>query len=181
MTGLKGNFNGIIVCLFEILVGILLLIDPVAFTTGIISVAGIILLIVGVISIFKYFKSDAKLAALGQYLAKGLMALLAGLFCIFNSGWFIATFPVLTIIYGALVLVEGLVKTQLVVDMIRMKKKKWGFALVSAVLSIVCAYIILDNPFASVAALWMFTGIVLIAEAIIDIVTMIISGSKIQG
>lgn len=178
MKGLKENFNGIIFCLFEVLVGVLLLINPVAFTAGIITVAGIILLIVGIISVFKYFKSDAMEAAIGQYLVKGLVALAAGLFCIFNSGWFIATFPILTIIYGVVVLVAGLGKIQIVVDMIRVKSKKWGFALVSAALSLICAYIILDNPFASVGALWMFTGVVLITEAIIDVVTMIIKDNK---
>lgn len=99
-------------------------------------------------------------------------------FCVFYSHWFIATFPVLTIVYGIVVLVAGVGKVQVATDMIRLKNKKWIIALISAIVSIVCAAVILNNPFASVAALWMFTGVVLIAEAIMDIVTLIVSGGK---
>lgn len=178
MNSLKNNISGIIVCMFEILAGILLIINPVAFTTGIITAAGMIMLIIGLISIVTYFKSDIMEAATGRYLMKGIVALLAGAFCIFNSHWFIVTFPVLTIIYGVVVLIAGIGKIQITVDMIRLKNRKWFLGLVSALISIMCAIVILNNPFASVAALWMFTGIVLIAEAVMDVVTIIISGGN---
>lgn len=178
MFGLKNNVNGIIVCLFEILVGILLLINPVAFTVGIITVAGIVLVVLGLINTVTYFRCSALAAARGQFLMKGILSMLAGFFCIFDSQWFIATFPLLTIVYGLVILVSGMSKVQLTADMIRMKIKRWGFVAVSAVISILCAAVILGNPFASTSALWMFTGAVLIFEAIIDIVTMIIKGSN---
>lgn len=178
MSSLKGNIGGVILCLLEILAGVLLLVNPVAFTAGIITAAGVVLLVIGVISVLKYFRSDAVTAATGQYLLKGLIYLLAGAFCIFNTNWFIATFPVITIIYGIVILIAGLGKIQITADMIRAKNKKWGFGLISAALSIICAFVILGNPFASVGVLWMFTGTALIAEAIVDIVTMIVRGSK---
>ncbi len=173
---MKNTLNGIVLCLFEIVVGILLLINPISFTTGIITVAGVVLIILGVISIIKYFKTEAKQAAVGQYLMKGLVSLLAGTFCTFNSHWFIATFPVLTILYGVVVLVTGLGKIQLTVDMIRMKSKKIFLAIISAVISIACGVVILNNPFTSTAVLWMFTGITLLVEAVIDFITLIVSG-----
>lgn len=172
------SINGILLCLFEIVVGILLLINPVGFTTGIITIAGIVLLLTGIISIFKYFKTDSDEAATAQYLAKGLIALASGAFCAFKSQWFIVTFPVLTIIYGVVVLLTGFGKIQLTVDMIRRKNKKWFLALISSVLSLACATVILNNPFSSTAVLWMFTGITLIVEAIVDIVTLIVSGKE---
>ncbi len=176
MKSMKQNANGIVLCLFEILVGILLLINPIGFTSGIIITAGIVLLVIGIISIVKYFKTDAQKAASGQMLVKGLAALLAGGFCVFESHWFIVTFPVLTIIYGIVTLVTGLGKVQLTVDLLRRKNKKWFFAAISAVVSIICAVVIIRSPFASTAVLWMFTGISLIVEAVLDVITLIVTG-----
>ena len=177
MKNLKSSLNGVLLCLFEIVVGVLLLINPIGFTTGIITTAGIVLLIVGLISVIKYFRIEAKEAATGQYLMKGLVELLFGVFCIFKSHWFIATFPALTLIYGVVVLLTGLGKVQMTFDMIRAKNKKWLFAAISAALSLVCAVVILNNPFTSMSILWMFTGITLIVEAIFDIIALVVSRS----
>lgn len=163
---------GIILCLFEVLVGILLLIDPIAFTSGILIAGGIILLVVGVVCLVRYFRADAVEAALSQSLTKSLVLLAAGLFLILKYTWFIATFPVLTILYGVAILVSGLGKIQFTVDMLRMKNKKWFWGAVSAVLSLVCAVVILSSPFASTIVLWKFTGIALIVEAVFDAVAL---------
>ncbi|MGN0665593.1 MAG: HdeD family acid-resistance protein [Huintestinicola sp.] len=175
MNNIKNNINGIIFCIFEIIVGILLLINPIAFNTGIITIAGVVMLIAGLISVIKYFRTEADEAAVGQYLTKGLVALLVGVFCCFKSHWLIVTFPAVTIIYGLVVLVSGLGKIQLTCDLIRVKNKKWFLGAISALLSIICAVVILSNPFTSTTVLWMFTGIIMIVESIIDIITLIVS------
>lgn len=169
----RENGSSIFLCLFEVVVGILLLINPVSFTSGIIIAAGIALLCIGLTSIIKYFKADAEEAALSQSLLQGLVALLAGGFCAFNSHWFVVTFPVLTIIYGIVILVTGLGKVQMAVDLLRAKRKKWFIAAISAVISIACGVVILNSPFSSTAILWVFTGISLIVEAVVDIVALI--------
>lgn len=176
MKSLKQNANSIFLCLFELLVGVLLLIDPVGFTSGIIVAAGIVLLVLGLIKVIKYFRADMQEAAAGQLLVKGLVSLLFGCFCVFRSQWFIATFPLLTIIYGVATLVAGLGKVQLCVDLLRRKNKKWFLAAISAVVSIVLAVVIIRSPFASTAVLWTFTGISLIVEAVLDVITLIVSG-----
>lgn len=178
MKSLKNNLSSLVLCLFEVVVGILLFINPIGFTKGIITAAGIALVVVGLISVIKYFKAKPEEAATGQYLMKGLISLLAGVFCAFKSHWFIATFPALTLIYGVVVLITGLGKIQLSVDMIRKKRKKWFLALISAVISIVCSIVILNNPFASTNVLWMFIGISLIVEAVFDLLTFIVSSKK---
>lgn len=169
----KTGAGGLLMSLVEIVVGILLLIDPVGFTSGIINVMGIVLSIMGLAQIVQYFRSDAAEAAKKGSLAKGLFSVGFGLFCVFRSQWFIATFPVITILYGVVTLVTGVIKLQQSVDMIRAKSKYWIIALISAVLSLGFAVLIICNPFASTAVLWTFIGITLIIEAIIDVVTFI--------
>ena len=63
MKFLKNHFAGIGMFLLEILVGVLLLINPVGFTSGIIIGAGLVLLLVGIVCIIKYFRAEPQEAA----------------------------------------------------------------------------------------------------------------------
>lgn len=105
-------------------------------------------------------------------LVKGLVAVLAGAFCAFWTEWFIITFPVLTIICGVVILITGMGKIQLTVDMIRLKSKKWFWAAINAAISVICAVVILRAPFASTAVLWIFTGATLMVEGVFDLITI---------
>lgn len=175
MKALKEHLSPIVFAIFELVVGILLMINPVNFTVGIITAAGVAMILYGVASVVKYFRTDVKSGIFGQTLAQGLGLMLLGGFCALKSEWFIATFPVLTMIYGVVTLFGGLSKIQLTIDLLRQKNKKWFWAAISAVVSIVCAIIILDSPFTTTAVLWMFTGISLIVEGVFDFITVIVS------
>ena len=174
MSKLNRNMGNLLMCIAEALMGVLLLIDPLGFTSGIITVLGVILTLLGVKELIAYFKADAASAAAGGGLAKGLMFTVLGVFCIFKSEWFIVTFPILTVFYGILTLVGGISKIQWAVDMFRQKQKYWYIEVLGAVLTIVFAVLILTNPFASTAILWTFIGISLIAEAIVDILAFVL-------
>lgn len=169
-----------VLSLFEIFVGILLLVDPVTFTSGIIMVLGAILLFVGLICVFKYFRAEAAAAALEQNLLKGLVALAAGAFCVFGNSYIVNIFPLLTTVYGAIILITGLVKIQKTVDMLRLKKTKWYFTAISAGITVVCAALILFNPFDATEWVWRFIGITLIIEALIDAVAAMFGGKDRQ-
>lgn len=173
MKKLKENGSSIVICLFELVVGILLMINPVGFTSAIIMVAGAVLMLSGLASIVQYFRTDARAAAADKNMMKGLLLLLLGGFCAFRSNWFIVTFPVLSMIYGVVILLTGLGKVQLAVDMLRMKNKYWFWAAINAAVSIICAIVVLNAPFASATVLWIFTGASMIAEAVIDVVTLV--------
>lgn len=174
----KENTNGFIVCLFEIIVGILLLVNPIGFTSGIIVAAGILLCLLGLRSVIKYFRTNINEAVKSQLLFKGAVFLITGLFCAVKSDWFVATFPLLTVLYGIIILLAALIKLQNTVNMIRLKKKKWYISAVGAVASAVCSVIIMFNPFSSTAVLWLFTGITLIAEAFVDVISLLINGKE---
>lgn len=166
----KRSLGGVAMSLVELIIGILLLVDPVGFTSGIIVAFGVVLMLMGVGSIIKYFRTEPEEAAVKQSLVKGLIELLSGAFCAFHSHWFIATFPVLTLVYGLGILITGLTKLQWTVDIIRMKRSRWFLAAISAAVSILCGIVIITSPFSTTAVLWMFTGISLIVEAVFDMI-----------
>ena len=178
MKTLRENFNGMVICLFELVIGILLLINPIGFTTGIIMTGGGLLILSGLVNCIRYFRAEVREAARGQYLTKGLVAVIAGVFCIYNTEWFLVTFSAVTVIYGVVVLLASVEKIQLCLDMLRLKKKKWYLAAISAVISLVCAVLILKNPFSSSAIIWIISGVSLILEAFFDLFTLVVNWKR---
>lgn len=174
MKNLKENGINYLLCLFELVVGVLLLINPVMFTTGIIMATGVLLIVKALTYITRYFRTDPTEAINGQLLTKALIALAIGFFCIFKTDWFLSTFPVLTMLFGVIILFTGFSKIQLAVDMLRLKRGKWHWAAINAGVSILCAAAVILNPFSSTSVLWIFTGCSLILEAVIDVVTWIV-------
>ena len=172
------TLSTVLTAAFEALVCVLLMVNPVGFTSGILIAAGAALGVWGLKTLIVYFFQKPEEAAASHGLLNGLVCLLLGLFLVFKFDWILATFPVLTTVYGVAVLLTGLSKLQTAVNLLRLKKGRWYLAMIGAALSLGCAAVVLMNPFGTTAALWMFTGISLIVEAVLDLVTAVFYKSK---
>lgn len=178
MKTLVKKTGGILYSLLQAIVGILLLIDPMGLTSGILVTFGVVLTVMGVVSIVNYFRTPIETASNEQYLMKGLLSVLVGCFCIFCTEWLVVTLPLLSIIYGVIMLLAGLTKVQLTFDALRKKDGKWFLGLISAAISIVCAVVVLTNPFTTTAVLWVFTGVAMIVDAVFDVFAVLFGGKK---
>lgn len=178
MKTLFQKTGGILYSLLQVVVGILLLIDPIGLTSGILITFGVVLTVMGVVLTVNYFRTPIEIASKEQPLMKGLLSVLVGCFCIFGTEWLIATLPLLSVVYGVIMLIIGLGKVQLTFDTFRKKEGKWFLVLISAVISIVCAAVVLNNPFTTTAVLWMFTGISMIVDAVFDVFAVLFSGKR---
>ena len=150
MKFLKQNSVNLLISLCELIIGILLLIDPTGFSNGIIIAFGAACLAFGVVQIVFYWKKPLAEAISRFYLMKGLISISVGLFCICFSHWFLETFKLLSFLYGILLLISGFYKVQWSIDLLRQKEKRWWLAAVSAGLSILFSLIIIGNPFSTV-------------------------------
>lgn len=168
--------ENLLIGIAEIIIGILLLIDPIGFTSGIIIALGAVFACLGVFSLINYFRTAPDIASEKHGLTKGLLYTALGLFCMLRSEWFIITFPLLTVLYGILTLAAGIGKIQWAVDMLRTKQKYWFVAVIGAALTIIFAILILTNPFSSTAILWTFIAVTLIVESVVDIIAYILGG-----
>lgn len=164
------KFSKLILALCELILGIILLVNPVKFTNLIIIAVGILLLVYGLLSTVRYFKLSPAQASQGQALTQGILSIVGGIFCVLKSNWFIATFPLLTVIYGVITLITGISKIQWTVDLVRTKAPKWFWAAISAVITLICSIVILCNPFSSTVIIWNFIAITLIIEAVFDVI-----------
>ncbi|MCD8341191.1 MAG: DUF308 domain-containing protein [Clostridiales bacterium] len=178
MKTCKENLSNLIMSLCELVIGILLLLDPIGYTTGVIAVVGVVLTALGIISAVSHFRLPPEEAARGYQLTVGLIEIAGGLFCVFCSDWFISAFPVLTLLYGVVLLVTGFVKVQWVVDLARMKRRQWFLPLIEAALAFLGAVILFRNPLTSSSFLWGYAAVTLIAEAVMDIVTVFFRGNR---
>ncbi|MDO5422173.1 MAG: DUF308 domain-containing protein [Eubacteriales bacterium] len=175
---MKEKSSIIIMSLAEILVGILLLVNPVGLTTWILMAFGIGLILFGAYNIIQYFRLPAGEAAMKKSLAAGILAVLIGLWFVLRNDWLIALFPLLTTLYGVGVLVNGVLKIQWAADMVRLKRGQWVWMALSAAVTLICAAVILAHPFSTTAALWIFIGISMIVEAVIDIMVVLFKKGK---
>ena len=175
MTKSNRTIMNLIICISEILIGVLLLIDPVGFTSAVLMILGIALMILGAWKTVSYFRTSPEAAAQNGGLVVGIVCVLLGAFCVFRWEWFLVTFPVLTIVYGVITLINGINKVQWAVDLLRLKQRFWFVSLIGAALTLVFGILILTNPFTTTAILWTFIAVTLIAEAAMDIVTFILA------
>lgn len=173
LQSLKEATGGLLGSLCEIVIGVLLLVNPTLFTSTIIIIVGCVLLLMGLAGIVSYFRTEPAQAAKEQSFVKGLLLAIVGVFCAARSDWFIATFPVITKLYGVAILAVGVSKVQWTLDSVRMKKDNWLWQALSAAVTLVCAGVILANPFGTVKVLWIFIGVSLIVEAVVDILAVL--------
>ncbi len=172
------DFRPLIYCICELAVGVLLLIDPIAFTSAIVRILGIVLCVFGVLNIMNYFRLAPEMGSMSMSFTKGLVQVIAGVFCIFRPEWIANAFPLLAVAYGLVILVVGLVKLQWSVDALRIGSLYWFIPGIGGLTSVIFAVVIIFNPFTTTAVLWIFAGVSLIVEAVIDAVSTIMSNKK---
>lgn len=178
MKKLDKQIKSMILCIAELLIGMLLLIKPVGFTSVIIIGAGLGLMIKGLMDVVRYFRTSAKEASLQEGLSNGLICLLVGAFCAFQSQWLMQAVSFSGIIYAVLIMLLGVEKIQNTVDARRLGRKSWFYPAISAVIAIASVITIFINPFIVERNLLIFAGSVLIAEMVLDVVSMVMSSKE---
>ena len=170
---IKDDAGNVAASLGEMIVGILLLVNPSRFTSGIIIAFGALTALAGAYFTARYFMTEPRQASKEMLFGKGLLFLCAGLFCVLGHRMILLTFPALTVLYGALLLLIGLFKAQKAVDMVRMHGARWYFPAIGAALAVAAAVLIFINPFESALLLWIIIGLSLIGEAALDLVSLV--------
>lgn len=176
MKSLKHNLPLTLFVLLELAVGLLLLVNPEAFTVTIITLGGIVLQVIGALFLYRYFteKKQYNINDKGV-LYLGIVFVLVGLLAAVFSHWILGLFTVVAWVYGLFLVLSGAYKVKAYLDAKKEKQTYASIALVSAVLSIILGIIILLNPFTSTKFLWVFTGLSLVVEALIDLYTLWLS------
>ena len=175
MKNYKKNAKNIFICLFELIIGLLVAINSTGFDKAVIVMAGIGLILAGLLQVIRYYRAEPQAAAHKNYLMKGLLLLSSGCFCAFRTNWFINVLPSFSFLLGVGIFVIGLTKIQKAMDMVRMDQSQWYYDFIGAAVSLACAATVLNGPIATKKILWIFTGIILILVAAADIAMLVTS------
>lgn len=175
MKMLKHALPFIFILLFEITVGIMLLVNPEGFTNMIIVFFGIVLLLIGIVNLIKFIieKKNKKTGILS--ITSAITSLILGAVCAFASQFVMGLFAVIAIIYGVILLISGIFKAQNYFQARKDENSLSFVTIISSILSVILGIIIAVNPFETTVVMWQFTGIVLLVEAIIDCAAVILS------
>jgi uncharacterized membrane protein HdeD (DUF308 family) len=153
--------------------GLFLLIYPMTTAGVVLSVAGTIFVIVGVVRIVEYFLLDVREVLGGWMFASGVVWILGGVLLYVVPEALIAFMPML---FGLALLVGGAVKLQGAFDLKRIGSAHWYVPLIGAALSAVMGVVIIVNAVGLGSVLMRVIGAFLIFEAAQDAVYLWTSG-----
>lgn len=160
---------------FEVYAGVRLLTAPADFSNSAVVAFGIIMLIVGAISLFWMSTLKSMMLPYRLTLVCGIIDLILGIICLAFSEKVVGAFPTFAKIYGVFMVIMGISKLR---DYITLQV--WGLPrkflwLIGAILTIVLGVVIFMNPFAAVEVAWTYAGYFLILTGAIDLLIFILS------
>lgn len=173
MRRIFDRFGGLIMAVCEILVGVILFWDHEKFSVGIIMTLGVLLVSAGIINMINYFRKSPEDGAESMEMTLGLLYIIIGFFCVFRAQWFLDTFPLITVLYGAALMLLGIRKLAVSIDLVRMRERHWYWRLIGGLITSICAVIIMCNPFDKRDTLWMFVKVAFIVIGAVDAVSLI--------
>lgn len=171
---LTSKIGNILLCIAEIIVGVLLLVNPDAVTSAFVIGAGAVMILTGIVFCTLYFVGEAEKMVIKQLLFKGLLLIILGVLCVTQYGVLLAALPFVTWVYAIAMLILAAYKVQCTVDILRLSGIRWYFPAISAALAVVLALFILLNPNTAMNIVWCFMGVSIILEAGLEIATIIL-------
>lgn len=183
MSVLKRLIPMMLVFVFEIVIGVLLLIDGERFTQVVFIIFGVFLLIGGLLMLIRSLLQSRNGGAIpmGQ-LVFSIVLLAIGAFFTAASGSVMSVMSAFTLAIGIIMAFNGMLK---LAEFFAIQKQSgtgaaW-FAAVGAVITIVLGIVIAFNPFGATGVMWTILGIMIIVSAVLDIISLIVMGVALKN
>ncbi|WP_316608923.1 DUF308 domain-containing protein [uncultured Ruminococcus sp.] len=180
MEKFKRLLPTILMILFEVVIGILLLIDGERFTGVIFVIFGVLMLVLGLISLIRTLLAARGGQVISSFaLIMSIILITIGAFFTAASGSVLGVVGFIATIYGLILVISGVFK---LADYLTLRAAGIGsgFAIFSVIISIVLGILIAFNPFGTAQIFWTVLGIMLIASAVLDIISLIIFGNAMK-
>lgn len=158
---------------FELIMGISLLNDPVDFTQKAIVIFGVFMIVLAVLGLVRWMKARGTSSFAALILAGVILDLLIGLFCVIRSDLVLALFPAFAVFYGIVMVVMGIYKISNYFSVRTVGFHCPFIVLLSGILTVILGVLVFLYPFSAIIALWQYIAIVLIVEACVDLFALI--------
>ena len=165
----------IVFILFEVYAGSRLLTAPADFSKSAVTVFGVILLIIGAISLYWALTMKGLMLPYRLALICAVLNLILGVIFVGWAGNVVNAFPTFAKIYGVIMVLMGINKLADYFMLMATGLPRRFLWLIGAILTIALGVIIFMNPFSAVEAAWAASGYMLIFSAAFDLVIFIFS------
>ena len=160
----------IVMSVIFILGGITMIAAPDTSAEVICTAAGITAAVFGAIKLVSYFSKDLFRLAFQFDLAAGILLLVLGITMMVRPELFLG---MVGFILGIAVLADGLLKVQTALDARVFGVSKWWLILAAAVIAGIAGLFLILDPLTGAAAATVLMGISLLAEGILNLVTVL--------
>ena len=170
MNNIKNIFNVITlgtigVDLILIAMSLYFIAYPTVGRESAILIIGIALLICGIYSIVKFIVNPRSFFKFE--LVYGILNIIIGMFAVFKP---IDLTNFLTVMVGIWLIITSVFKLPLIIELKKHKDNSWLFDLTVVVLTLVMGIMLIVDPFNGFIALTIYSGIIILMYALIDIV-----------
>ena len=181
MEKFKRLLPTILMIVFELTIGILLLIDGEKFTQVILIIFGVFLLICGLITLIRSLLAGRNGGSIPMLqLVLSIILIAVGAFFAAASGSVMSVMSAVTLVIGIIIAFNGMLKLAEYVSIRKSGGVSW-FAVVGAILTIILGIVIAFNPFGTTALMWTILGVMLIVSVIFDIISLILFGVALRS
>ena len=181
MNTFKRLLPTLLLFVFELVIGILLLIDGEKFTQVIFIIFGVCLLISGLVTLIGALLDGRNGGSISVgKLMLAILMLAVGAFFAAASGSVLSILSAVTLVFGIVIAFSGMLKLAEFLSIRKENPVKW-FAVIGAVLTIILGIVIAFNPFGATEALWTILGIMIIVSAVFDIIALIFFGQALKN
>lgn len=174
MSTFKRLLPMILMCVFEIIAGVLLLTQGEKFIRVIFIIFGVVMLVGGLITLIRSLLAGRNGNAIpGFALVVAIVLIAFGAFFTAASGVVLKVLTAMTLVMGFIMLINGIFK---LIEFFAMRKEGalvW-FLLIDSIVTILLGLILVFNPFSATVAIWVVAGVMSIVTAVIDLIAMII-------
>lgn len=173
----KSANSFLIASVVYLILGLVLLLWPGLTSALFCKVAGLLLLLYGLITCASFFLNHGADNGLQAELILGVVAAALGIFCLARPS---AILSVLPVIVGLYVFIDALVNLKRALDMRRCGYARWTVCLVSSIVSLALGGLILVNPFKVVELLFRIVGAVFIFQGVSDLWSIFTLGKLLK-
>jgi len=159
--------SAVMICL-----GCLMTAMPDTFAPALCTVLGISAAVFGAVKIVSYFSKDLYRLAFQHDLAGGILLVVLGVTGAVKPELFAGFIGALP---GVCILADGLLKIQIAVDAKAFGVSKWWLILAAAIITGTAGFFLIADPIGSAAVVAVILGAALIAEGILNLITVLVA------
>lgn len=160
----------IVISVLLCVLGIVLIAVPEFSISSVGAVCGAILIVFGIVRLVGYFSKDLYRLAFQYDLAFGIMMIALGVIMLLHP---VSLMSFICIALGLSFFADGLFKFQIAIDAKHFGICEWWLILAVAIITVIFGGVLVARPVESSRILTVLTGITMLCEGILNIITMI--------